>query len=55
MELNIFFNIMRNKVKNYNEYVIWVFRNIRYIFNSKNKKIHWKCYNKKLKIGILKF
>ena len=35
MKLNIFFNIMHNNGKNYDDYVIWIFRNVRGIFDSK--------------------
>jgi hypothetical protein len=35
MKIKIFFDGMHNDVKNDNDYVIWIFRNVRSIFDSK--------------------
>ena len=35
MKLNIFFNTMHNNVENHDDYVIWIFINVRSIFDSK--------------------
>ena len=43
MKLNIFFNIMHNNGKNYDDYVIWIFRNVRCIFDNKNHGVYWEC------------
>jgi hypothetical protein len=54
MKLNISFSTMHNNVKNHDDYIIWIFRNVRHIFDSKINGIYWECQNKKLKIEILK-
>jgi hypothetical protein len=41
-KINFFFNIMHNNVENYDDCVIWIFRNVRYIFDSKNNGIYWE-------------
>jgi len=38
MKLNIIFNIMHNNVENYDDYVIWMFGNVRCIFDNKNNR-----------------
>jgi hypothetical protein len=43
MKLNIFFNTMHNNVENHDDYVIWIFRNVRCIFDSKNNGVYWEC------------
>ena len=43
MKIFIFSNSMRNDTENYDDYVIWIFRNVRRIFNSKNKGVYWEC------------
>jgi hypothetical protein len=43
MKLNIFFNIMHNNGENYDDYVICIFRNVRYIFDNKNHGVYWEC------------
>jgi hypothetical protein len=35
MKINIFFDGMHNDIKNDDDYVIWIFINIRSIFDSK--------------------
>jgi hypothetical protein len=40
MKINIYFNIMHNNVENHDDYVIWIFRNLRYIFDSKNNEVY---------------
>ena len=42
MKLNIFFNTMHNNVENNDDYVIQKFRNVRYIFDSKNNREYWE-------------
>jgi len=42
MEINVFFNLMYNNVKNVDDYVICIFRNARYLFNSKNNEGYWE-------------
>jgi hypothetical protein len=34
MEMNCFFNINNMNVKNNDDYVIWIFKNVRYIFQQ---------------------
>ena len=53
MKINFFLDIMHNNVENYDDYVIYIFRNVRYILDNKNNKVYWEYWNKKLKIGIL--
>ena len=43
MKLNIFFNTMHNNVENRDDYVIWIFSNVRHIFDSKNIGEYWEC------------
>jgi hypothetical protein len=38
MEINVFFNLMYNNVKNVDDYVIYISRNAQYLFDSKNNK-----------------
>jgi hypothetical protein len=35
MKINIFFDGMHNDIKNGDDYVIWIFINVRSIFDSK--------------------
>jgi hypothetical protein len=35
MKINIFFDAIHNDIKNDDDYVIWIFRNVRGIFDSK--------------------
>ena len=35
MKINFFFDGMHNDIKNDDDYVIWIFRNVRGIFDSK--------------------
>ena len=42
MKIFIFSNSMRNNTKNYDDYVILTFRNVRCIFNNKNKGVYWE-------------
>jgi hypothetical protein len=37
-KINIYFDIMHNNVRNHDNYVIWIFKKIQYIFDSKNNK-----------------
>ena len=43
MKINIFFDGIHNDIKNDNDYVIWIFINIRNIFDSKTntKKLEY--------------
>jgi hypothetical protein len=43
MKLNIFFNIMHNDGENNDNYVIWIFRNVRCIFDTKNNGVYGEC------------
>lgn len=38
MEMNCFFNSDNKNVGNDDDYVILIFRNVRFIFNNKNSK-----------------
>ncbi len=42
MTIKFFFDNMHNNVKNNDDYVICIFRNVRYIFDSKNNNIYWE-------------
>ena len=35
MKINFFFDGMHNDIMNHDDYVIWIFRNVRGIFDSK--------------------
>jgi hypothetical protein len=35
MKINSFFDDIHNNIKNYDDYVIWIFRNVRGIFGNK--------------------
>ena len=36
MEILIFFDGIQNKTCKYNDYIVWKFQNMRYIFDSKS-------------------
>jgi hypothetical protein len=43
MKISIYFNIMQKHVENNDDYVIYIFKNIRHIFDSKNNAVYWEC------------
>jgi hypothetical protein len=40
MEIHIFFDGMQNEIYKSNDYVIWKFQNVRYIFNNKSNRAY---------------
>jgi hypothetical protein len=40
IKIGIYFNIMQKDVENNDDYVIYIFKNIRHIFDSKNNAIY---------------
>jgi hypothetical protein len=43
MKISIYFDIMQKDVKNNDDYVICIFKNIRHIFDSVNNAVYWEC------------
>jgi hypothetical protein len=43
MKLNNFFATMHNNIENSDDYVIWIFRNVRCTFDSKNNGVYGEC------------
>ena len=51
MEMNYFFDINDKSMKEYDDYVIWMFKNVQRIFHNKNQKVFWEMlkYNVRIK------
>jgi hypothetical protein len=54
MKKNYFFDTEVNFIKEYDDYVIYIFNNVKYMFLNKNNDRLWKCDNLVLKIGFSK-
>ena len=51
MEINYFFDINDKNMKKYDDYVIYIFKNVQCIFHNRNQNVFWGTlkYNVKIK------
>jgi hypothetical protein len=54
MKINFFPESINNFTKRYDDYVIWIFNNVKNIFLNKNNARLWEYDNLVLKIGFSK-
>jgi hypothetical protein len=39
-KINFFFDGIYNNIKKHHDYVIWIFKNMQWIFDNKNNGVH---------------